>query len=589
MIHSTSPTRSSRAILTSLTLALPLSAAALAQTATSTTPPTTPTTAPAAATPANPTIPDTLKPWLGRWKGDVQVLGIPGDAPKFTMELAIAPTSDPSRITWTIIYDGAAGKQERPYELLLKDPARGIYSIDEKNGILIDARLVANTFYTSFLVSGNRLTTREELLDPGTPNERITFELLSLDENSATVSGGKDDIPEVRSLMTQTVQRATLRRIDGNPQPAASSPLSANEKPQATPKEASGRAALPASPTEWTKQTTETYPGKQDDIFFINPTTGWYVNGAGKIFKTTDGGTTWVQKLHKPGTYFRCIAFVNDKIGLAGNIGPGYFPNVTDEVPLYRTEDGGETWSPVTTIEGDPVVGLCAIEVVQTPFVNAGNLDTKSRIVAVGRVGGPAAFIFSDDLGKTWQQLVLPKDYAMAFDVHFFDNSHGILATASSANVAESNARIAATDDGGKTWRTVYTSDRPYELTWKISFPSRYTGYVTIQNYDPDPAASERFVAKTTDGGKTWTELPLVNDSKVRQFGVAFISEDRGWIGAMPGGFETTDGGKTWQRADFGNAVNKIRVIRSPEATFLAAIGVQVHKLELPGAPDKGR
>ena len=41
---------------------------------------------------------------------------------------------------------------------------------------------------------------------------------------------------------------------------------------------------------QWTKLQTEPYEGNQDDIVFITPTLGWYVNDAGKIFKTTDGG-----------------------------------------------------------------------------------------------------------------------------------------------------------------------------------------------------------------------------------------------------------------------------------------------------------
>jgi photosystem II stability/assembly factor-like uncharacterized protein/pimeloyl-ACP methyl ester carboxylesterase len=388
-----------------------------------------------------------------------------------------------------------------------------------------------------------------------------------------------------------TLPTAVLNWIASLDKPAGENKAAAASKPtlQAGEQPAAGATAAvaPTAAPKWTKLTTERYPGKQDDIAFISPTTGWYVNGAGKIFKTSDGGATWTQQLHKPGTYFRCIAFVDEKIGLAGNIGPGYFPNVTDTTPLYRTTDGGATWSAVTTIQGPPVVGLCAIEVVRTAFINAGKLDTRTRLVAGGRVGAPAAYIYSDDLGETWQQVKLPEQCKMVFDVHFTDRDHGFIAGATSADVAEANALILATSDGGMTWNTVYKSARPYELTWKISFPTKTTGYVTIQAYNPDTSVSQRFIAKTTDGGKTFSEIPLVDDHRVRQFGIAFTSENEGWVGAMPGGFYTADGGKTWSPAGFGNAVNKIRVVRgtadapaSSSALTLYSIGVDVHKLE---------
>jgi photosystem II stability/assembly factor-like uncharacterized protein len=333
---------------------------------------------------------------------------------------------------------------------------------------------------------------------------------------------------------------------------------------------------------KWTKLTTEPYPGKQDDIFFVDPNLGFYGNGAGKVFRTTDGGATWQKVFEQKGTFVRCLAFTDDKHGVMGNIGPGYFPGVTDPNPLYRTEDGGATWSPATAIDGDPVVGLCAFDIVQVPFVNAGNLDHRPRIIGVGRVGGPAAYIWSDDLGKTWKQGKLPEIGAMAFDVKFLDDQRGFIASSTDADVAQSHALILATDDGGSTWREVYRSARPFELTWKLSFPSKEVGYCTIQSYDPDTSASARFVAKTTDAGKTWNEIPLVDDHRVRQFGIAFLDENIGWVGAVPHGFGTTDGGKSWSKVDFGNAVNKIRLIPSSKGVIGYAIGVEVHRVQIP-------
>lgn len=343
-------------------------------------------------------------------------------------------------------------------------------------------------------------------------------------------------------------------------------------------------AGSPAGLPPWTRLATEPYKGKQDDISFVTPELGMYGNGAGKIFKTTDGGASWTQVFSKPGTFVRCLAFVTDRIAVMGNIGPGYFPGVTDPAPLYRTEDGGATWTPVTAIEGAPVVGLCAFDVLGIPFINAGNLDHRTRIYGVGRVGGPTAFIWSDDLGASWKQGKLPEIGRMAFDVKFLDEKHGFIASATSASVEESNALILATDDGGATWREVYRGTRPFETTWKLAFPTKDTGYCTVQSYNPDPATSRRFVAKTTDGGKTWTELPLVDDHKVREFGIAFLDAMVGWIGAVPHGFGTTDGGKTWEPVAFGNAVNKIRLLRGETGVTGYAIGVEIHKLVLPSS-----
>ena len=356
-------------------------------------------------------------------------------------------------------------------------------------------------------------------------------------------------------------------------------------QPQAT-ANAQDRAAAPSvmRMPSWDKLNTERYPGKQDDVFFINERLGWYGNGAGKVFRTTDGGDTWSLIWEKKGTFVRTLAFVDEKVGVLGNIGVNYFPGVTDPTPLYRTEDGGVTWTPVTTIDGAPVVGLCAFDIVQVPFINAGQLDHRPRIVGVGRVGGPSAYIWSDDLGKTWKQGKIPAVGAAAMDVKFLDDRRGFIASATHADVSQSHALILATEDGGTTWREVYRSARPFELTWKISFPTDQVGYVTVQSYNPDRAASQRVVAKTTDGGKTWAEIPLVDNHAVRQFGIGFIDAQTGWVGAAPQGFATTDGGKTWTPTTFGNAVNKIRLIRTPDGTTGYAIGVDVHRLRL-GSP----
>ncbi len=224
---------------------------------------------------------------------------------------------------------------------------------------------------------------------------------------------------------------------------------------------------------------------------------------------------------------------------------------------------------------GSSVVGLCALQVLKEEFINAGKLDTRVRLIGVGRVGGPVAMITSDDLGATWQQVDIAQHAAMAFDVHFFNRREGFIAASTNTDVTQSHALILRTEDGGKQWSKVYESSRPFELTWKIAFPSRDVGYVTIQSYNPDPKVAERFVAKTTDGGSTWKEVPLVTNAAVREFGIAFLNESVGWVGAMPHGFFTADGGANWTKAEMGNAVNKIRLIPTNNKTLCFAIGTR--------------
>ena len=282
----------------------------------------------------------------------------------------------------------------------------------------------------------------------------------------------------------------------------------------------------------WKKLETEDYKGKQDDITFIDENTGWYVNGFGNIFHTEDGGATWQNQLKKEGTFFRTIAFIDKNVCFAGTVGTDYFPNVKDSIPLYGTKDGGKTWNPVK-YKGPYVKGLCAIDVVKEQVINSGNIDYKYHLFAVGRVGSPANFMVSHDSGETWTSNSMDKDCKMLFDIKMFNKIEGFACAASSDDMATSNAVILKTKDGGKTWKKVYQSKRPFECTWKASFPTKKVGYVTIQSYNPDEKVNQQHVAKTIDSGKTWKELDLVADAKSREFGVGFIDENHGFVGTI--------------------------------------------------------
>ncbi len=77
------------------------------------------------------------------------------------------------------------------------------------------------------------------------------------------------------------------------------------------------------------------------DIMFINNQTGWISGTNGALFKTTDGGLSWVQ-IESPTTgNLGGIDFLTEETGF---LVPSTFGDT-----LWKTTDGGDSWTPLTT------------------------------------------------------------------------------------------------------------------------------------------------------------------------------------------------------------------------------------------------
>jgi photosystem II stability/assembly factor-like uncharacterized protein len=316
--------------------------------------------------------------------------------------------------------------------------------------------------------------------------------------------------------------------------------------------------ALPGAPT---------INGKQDDLYFITPELGWSVNGLGEIYRTEDGGATFTQLIEQPGTFFRAVVFIDAERGFVGNIGPDYFPGVTDPIPLYATSDGGVSWTPVTTITGPAPKGIC----------NFSKLDGQ-HLFASGRVGGPSFFLSSADGGATWTSRDLTSQIGMLIDVHFKNPLEGFLIGGS--NPVQPNVLILRTTDGGVTWTEHFKSTTVGELGWKFSFPSAEVGYASVLTN----GGASSFL-KTTDGGATWQQLPLIAGTYSSK-GIGFITDQIGWIGGDPPsgqpGLRTADGGNSWQLVpELGPLVNRFRFVGGFTGY---AIGTTVYKLDIQSA-----
>jgi photosystem II stability/assembly factor-like uncharacterized protein len=305
--------------------------------------------------------------------------------------------------------------------------------------------------------------------------------------------------------------------------------------------------------------------GKQDDVYFVDENVGYSVNGLGRIYKTSDSGGTWNKILDQPGTYFRAVVFFDAMRGFASNIGTGYYPGVTDTVPLYLTTNGGTSWSPVTTFNGPTPNGIC----------NFSRVD-EQHVFATGRVGGPTFFLSSADQGATWTSTDMSSKIAMLVDSHFSSPMEGVI-TGGSSTGNDSQCLILRTEDGGQTWTEAFRSPSKGRMCWKLSFPSHDIGYAAVLTFS---GAASTFL-KTSDGGKTWAELLFVPGSYAA-LGVGFITEQTGWIGGEAVGkpaYRTDDGGDTWTAdTSLGPYINRFRFIGT-KAGY--AIGSSIYKLEI--------
>jgi len=329
-------------------------------------------------------------------------------------------------------------------------------------------------------------------------------------------------------------------------------------------------ADTPAVAPTWHTLVTEAYPKKRDDLVFVDARTAFYGTGKGNLYRTDDGGHSWRLVWSHPGTFIRSLAFLDSKHGFLGNLGVG-LASVTDPVPLYETRDGGVSWE-AARVPAMP--GVCSIDVLKSRSIHEGDVTARFYIHAAGRADGPAKLLRSENGGETWTLIDLSDRAGMILDVKFLDPNVGFVFAATSGDIAQSNALILKTNDGGRIWREVYRSKRLNEITWKGAFADSQTGYVTLQNNDP--ANAQQRIAKTTDAGEHWFELPLVADAAAQEFGIGFVSSANGWVGTADGGFETRDGGKSWIRAPLARNANRIRVRAADGTPIVYAIGTEV-------------
>ncbi|WP_372366207.1 hypothetical protein [Candidatus Uabimicrobium sp. HlEnr_7] len=141
--------------------------------------------------------------WAGVYKGTLVRHTANGVIGNIQMELRIEKTNDPNRWGWKIIYDS----QVRNYELVIIDRRRGLYTIDEKNSIMLSSFLVNDTLHTHFGAQFGYLLTTYKL-----QGNQLLFDTTISNASPYQNSGGQGQIPIVSSYEVREKQSAVLSK-----------------------------------------------------------------------------------------------------------------------------------------------------------------------------------------------------------------------------------------------------------------------------------------------------------------------------------------------------------------------------------------
>lgn len=242
-----------------------------------------------------------------------------------------------------------------------------------------------------------------------------------------------------------------------------------------------------------------------------------------RIYKTEDGGATWTMqfKNQTDGAFYDCFAFWGPKRGIS------HSDSVNGVFPDIRTTDGA-TWQSISSNMPPALPGEFSFAASGTCVATQGQ---NNAWIATGGAS-VARILATTDGANTWNAYDTPivsSASAGAFTVDFRDGSNGIVGGGDLDPSDPDNARTAISSDGGQTW--ALTNAPPvtgaiFGLSYVRQLGSScnktcqaVTRYVVV-------TANSGGAAWTPDEGTTWYVLPGVTGG----WAVAFASPDAGWL-----------------------------------------------------------
>jgi len=277
--------------------------------------------------------------------------------------------------------------------------------------------------------------------------------------------------------------------------------------------------------------------------FFFNEFVGFVgSDGFAGIFKTTDGGNTWVRTTVPSGYHGRITQiFMKDALNGWATIEETVVPPKVGYVQcLFKTVDGGLNW-----IAFGPSGYFSSV--YQTP----------NALILTNRAATSSAYVSTDN-GLTFQPNALK---SLTNGVDFVDDLHGV-ATGFEDSVWQ------ITQDGGKSWTTIIPPQKieswgVYGVKGTNTF---YASPETDQRYQTKGGNSS--IYRSTNYGATWTSvspLTFYSTGQIEGFNesVLYVQEENdGTVNNnILGIYRSTDKGQSWQSVGGPSNTNDTRFV----------------------------